>query len=183
MRTQENARDRALLLAQKVTAAKGGKADKKNAKKRRGASSVPSSSSSLSSSSSSASSSGPSHAVAASLASQGEEIDWFITPLATKHFTDLVKKRGYESKFYTYLDQIKADPWNSTGHGDIHALGRTKLMKGYDNVFKTRFGKKERLYYHVEKQGGGRIAVTILGLMKHDLNKTVLRRLHKQAAK
>lgn len=117
------------------------------------------------SSSSSSISSSSSHASTPSMT----RVEWRITPTAQKHMASLRSVRGFQDKFDEFRHEIEMEPWGRRGHTDIHASGRAKHLKGHDNVFSRRFAKGERFFYRVELAQDGRVIVTILGLMKHDL--------------
>ncbi|MBA4117519.1 MAG: hypothetical protein C0514_01295 [Candidatus Puniceispirillum sp.] len=96
-------------------------------------------------------------------------VTWRITPTAMKHMEALQGVPGFQTKFREFRHEIDMEPWGRRGHAANHASGRAKLLKGHDNVFSRRFARGERFFYRVERQDDGRVIVTILGLMKHDL--------------
>ncbi|MCA0369558.1 MAG: tetratricopeptide repeat protein [Proteobacteria bacterium] len=96
-------------------------------------------------------------------------VTWRITPTAMKHMEALQSVPGFQTKFREFRHEIDMEPWGRRGHTANHASGRAKLLKGHDNVFSRRFARGERFFYRVERQDDGRVIVTILGLMKHDL--------------
>ncbi|MBA4117512.1 MAG: hypothetical protein C0514_01260 [Candidatus Puniceispirillum sp.] len=98
------------------------------------------------------------------------KVEWRLTPTAQKHLSDLRSVPGFQGKFETFRQEIEMEPWGRRGNALTHASGRAKLLNGYDNVFSRRFSKGDRFFYRVERQEDGRVVVTILGLMGHDLS-------------
>ncbi|MCA0369559.1 MAG: tetratricopeptide repeat protein [Proteobacteria bacterium] len=96
-------------------------------------------------------------------------VEWRISQTGRKHMEILKSVPGFQAKFDAFRRDINNEPWARRGHAQTHATGRAKLLKGYENIFSRRFAGGERFFYRVERQEGGRVVITILGLMKHDL--------------
>ena len=150
--------------------------DVQSAKKKKRAARRAASSANPSSSSSAASSSGPSTSTPVVVAPRGvsssvrsHDVTFFMTSLAKKHLAVLKRMPGYEDKFDDFVEEVERNPWARKGHGEFFVGAHTKLLKGYDNVFSKRFASKERFLYRVEKGPDGKVCVTILSLLKHDL--------------
>lgn len=114
-------------------------------------------------------SSSSSAASSSTVSAKTPRIEWHITASAKKEEKILMRVPGFKAKFDEFRREIASEPWGRRGHADTHASGRAKRLMGHDNVFSRRFARGERFFYSVDFAEDGRVIITILGLMKHDL--------------
>jgi Txe/YoeB family toxin of Txe-Axe toxin-antitoxin module len=84
---------------------------------------------------------------------------------AQKQYETLLKLRGMEGKYDTFISEIMENPLQIEG-----TSGRTELLKGETSLFSRRFDSGNRFVYHVNKTEDGTYEVLILSLLGHYKN-------------